>query len=411
MKNITDKFYYLRSEWKKGPEILFFSALLLFLIHTQMFDINWTNKIAVHVMAAVLDIVAVLCVLYAVLVVFQLKKSIPMFLLTAVFMALFLMGWSGWSYYVRSTTAAVFLILMAGGRNYRSILKCFLIVLLGGYFTALLGLALHFSKDLSKTDTYGVGHSCGYIHPNTAALYLFLILLLIWYLFLRNRKLPVLLLFWGAVIPVWFYMKCRTISGLLVCFPLLAMHCEKTLRSEKRMAVRQNSRSWKILMISMPLLFSLLSLFLCRQMEFLTAVFEKTPVWNMACRFVQGGIAFSWYGVTLVGHPIDSSGAIAMELAGYVEPLLFLDNVYISELIYRGLIGAALELMYLSAVNFKCIRTKDLALLTISNVLLLFGLMEHYTIFPAYNFTLIYLFAGQAAPPETAKQGETETVS
>ena len=411
MKNIKDKFHYLQAEWQKGPEILFFSGLLLFLIHTQMFDINWTNKVAAHVMAAVLDIVAVLCGLYAALVVYQLKKSISVFLITALVMALFLMQWSGWSYYVRCTAAAVFLILMAGGRNYRSILKCYLIVLLGGCFTALLGLVLHFSEDLAKTENYGVGHSCGYIHPNTAAMYLFLILLLIWYLYLRNKNLPVFALFWAAVIPVWFYMKCRTISGLLICFPFLAMHCEKTQRSEKQMVVRQNRRSWKIFMISMPFLFFLLSLFLSRHMEFLTGVFEKTPLWNMASRFVQGGIALSWYGVTLTGHPIDSSGAIAMELAGYVEPLLLLDNVYISELIYRGLIGVIPELLYLSAVNLKCIRTKDLALLTISNVLLLFGLMEHYTIFPAYNFTLIYLFAGQALPPETAKQGETETVS
>ena len=156
------------------------------------------------------------------------------------------------------------------------------------------------------------------------------------------------------------------------------------------------NKVWNVCMVAAPFLYFALSLILTRFMEPLTAAFEKTPLWNMASRFVQGGIALSYYGVTLLGHTIDASGAVKMELAGYVEPLLYLDNAYISELVYRGLIGVLLELVFLSAINRKCIRTKNLALLHIANVMLLVGLMEHYTMFPAYNFTLIYLLARPA---------------
>ena len=406
MKKFTEIFQSFRSEWQKGPEILFFSGLVLFLTHTQILDINWKNEFLIRIGAAILDLSAIICVLFFALVLVMWKKHAITFLLAVAAAVLIMMWWPGQSYYIRSTVAGIFLILMADTRNYRKILKCYFFVNLTGFLTAMLGLAFHFTEDLAKTEVYGVGHSCGYIHPNNAAFYLFLMLMLAWYLWLRKKDGITLLLFWLMTIPVWFYMKCRTIVILMAFFPVLVLICHQFEKDEKRVSSMLKNKVWNICMLAAPFLYFALSLILTRFMEPLTATFEKTPMWNMASRFVQGGIALSYYGITLLGHSIDTSGYVGMELAGYMEPLLYLDNAYLSELVFRGLIGVTLELVYLSAVNWKCIRAKDLALLTIANVMLLFGLMEHYTMFPAYNFTLICLFAEMKASVRTVPEQE-----
>ena len=396
MKKFDELFRSFRSEWQKGPEILFYSGLILFLAHTQMLDINWTNEFVCNIGAALLDLAGIIGLLYAALVLVLWKKNIPTYLLTVAAAVLFLLWWPGQRYYVRLTTVEILLILMADTKKYRNILKCYFCIYLTGLIAALSGLALHFTEGFIKAEDYGTGHSCGYTYPNIMAFYLFLILMLAWYLWLRNKNAITLFMFWLAAVPVWTYIKCRTVAVLMVFFPLLVIACGLFEKDQKRVSAMLENKVWNVCMVAAPFLYFALSLILTRFMEPLTAAFEKTPLWNMASRFVQGGIALSYYGVTLLGHTIDASGAVKMELAGYVEPLLYLDNAYISELVYRGLIGVLLELVFLSAINRKCIRTKNLALLHIANVMLLVGLMEHYTMFPAYNFTLIYLLAGPA---------------
>ena len=389
------------TEWKKGPAVLFYSILLLYLAQAHIERAKWVTSPLVLQRGTLPRIAAFLTICYIVAVLIRYRLCIWTVLLgcaLAVVCVTQQRFWMQMRYEVRMVILACALILMAAGKAYRKIAVCYLAVTAAGIALTLAGQLFHFTEDIVLDDPgklmlVGIGHSMGYVHPNTFAKYVFLLCILIWYLWLQRRFLLSALVCWDGALFIWFVSRNRMLTLLLVCFPLLVL-CRRFLcRTEASHLAGIFKKCADLVLIGMPYLLLALSVFLSSHVYGMTIRFQGTSLWTMASRFEQAGIALWKYGIHLFGQSLDLSGQIAMSFNGNQHKLLAVDNGYMFYLLTRGLVYILVLLAVPACVHAKCIREKNSRVLFISCLFLLCGLMEAYPLRVEFNLTFLYLFA------------------
>ena len=300
---------------------------------------------------------------------------------------------SGFLYEVLTT---LLILLLSYGRSFQRMMKTALIIHAATLAAGLAGCLAGFTISYYKFENYGQGFAFGMNYPNTFARMIFIILVLVWALYLKNRKsVLTFLAFWAALIPVFFGAKCRTAAILLFLFPLCALVCntlskEKTEITERRLLPAARIPVW------IPVACWAATMILAACMEPLESLTADTALYNFSVRFIQAGIAIKRYGLSLFPQNLALNGSITAILAGREERLLYLDSCYAYYTLRYGLLFVGVILFWLCIVNRCCIKKKDAALLLIAVFMDIYGMMERVPMMPEHNFMLFYPLAAAA---------------
>ena len=301
-----------------------------------------------------------------------------------------------------SAIMGAFFFLMAYGKNYRKILYCFLGIFTATLLTGLIGLPLGITRDIVKPDRAFGGHSLGIIYPNNWGFIVFALLVLIWYLYLRRKRIFTLILFWATAVFMYKYITCLTIAGLAFGFPIVAIAAEflqDHLRENRDAAEPELSdakgsiprRVLSFILIAMPFIVFGCMMLLCWQMDWVHERFYNTRLESMAMRFVEGGYALRLNGFNLLGKPFQQWDASISNYAQEIE--MIMDSAYVAYLIIRGALWMLFILAWISFAHYRCIRNMEYRLIVISMFFLVLSLMERPGLDAWYNFILFYPFA------------------
>ena len=287
------------------------------------------------------------------------------------------------------------LALMACRKDYRQILMVYLILYAVFLMIGIAGCPLGLTYDVYKYEKYGTGHSLGLVHANTTARFLFQILSLTWYLYLRRRPALTFALFWLACLPVLYIFQCRTVLLLMAAFPFLALAAERASDLGKLSDTSAGRLFMQIGMLTAcaaPFCFFALTVLLSYLPEWLQRT-KGHLFYNLAGRFVQAGLAIRHYGLHLFGQEIDTSGKISQFILGREERLHVIDNAYAAYALQMGMLFMAATLGWLSAANARCLKNRDLRLLLLALLMLVYALTERGGLMIEYNYLFLYPLA------------------
>lgn len=344
--------------------------------------------------------------------------------------ALFLYLCAGMQRNIFDGLMIVILVLFSYGRQFKHILKTSLLCTAATLITAALGLLFGYTAEMAKTGSYGAGFALGMSHPNVWGTYALFILLMVWYLFIRQRSGTIRFCYyalsWGLGVFMIFVPKCRTEALLAFALPVTAVICRALTgwretgpgRQENAGSGRKVSKLRKAILwilILTPVICFLLTVILSAMRGWLVENTFGTYIENFSKRFIQSGLAFKEHGFPLLGETIRFKSGFSETLGGYKFVLYVMDNAYSSFAILRGMIWMVPILIWLTFANWKAAWKKDYVLLAISILFCLLGLMERFAL-DAYNFVYFYPLAIAAGrvfskpPPEEPAKNTSDAL-
>ena len=336
------------------------------------------------------------------------KKNVPLIFTGAVIIALTALFSRRMSTNLYGVVMDVFFCLMAYKKNYRKMLRCIFGAAAVMLLIAGLGIAAGFTMDIKKPLNVSPGHSLGILYPNTWGYIAFLVMLLIWYLYLRRKWILTFLLFWSVSVFMYFYISCRTITGFSLVFPFCAVLTD-WLEERSRNAGKQNKViRWLVTLI--PFISFAVMMTLSMNYLWVHKHFYPTKLLNFAMRFVQGGLYFKTYGLPLVGNPYRSNQITYINVNDSFERVGILDSSFAAYIIMRGMIWMFCTLLWLCLALWKAMKKKDYAIPLLEIFILLFAMMERPGLEMWYNFVMLYPLAKAAQESGIIKTEESETV-
>lgn len=336
------------------------------------------------------------------------RKTVPLVFIAAIILAatgFFSKKMSTNSYGVVMDTV---LITLACGKDFKKLLRITIYVGIVMLIFAAIGVPLGITADLEKPDIFIPSHSLGINYPNTWGYLVFLVLMIVWYLYLRHKPIITFILFWPISVFMYFYILCRTIAGLTVIFPVFALITdliEKKADSKfSDTAINEENKKTGIiawLFIIVPYIAFAFVMFMSYQYEYLHKHFYDGFVRNLSMRFVQGGLFFETYGIPLIGNPYRSNVHTYRNVNGVFEEVGILDSSFASYMIMRGLIWMILILTWLCIAHWKAIKKRDYGIIFLEIIILGFAMIERPGLEMWYNFVLLYPLAKVASKPGT----------
>lgn len=293
--------------------------------------------------------------------------------------------------------------ILVAHKNYRNIVKCVMYASIIALFVACISVFIGYTQERLKPDNINPGRSFGIIYPNTWGYIAFLGIMAYWYLYMQGKPFLTFIVYWIISAFMYYVISCRTIAIMTALFPFIALLANENKQKYSKVPNKRIGLAITIL----PFVFFAITAILCWQYEWVHKYFYNTPLHTMAMRFVQGGMAFREFGVTLFGRPMESNHEMIYYINGVKEVLYVMDNSFASYVILRGAIWMTLCLSWLSYANWKGWKYQDYGILIVSFMLLVFSLMERPGLDTWYNFVLLYPLA-----KETDKIGnQTEMIA
>ena len=283
----------------------------------------------------------------------------------------------------------LFFCLMGSEKRYKMILHTVLALFVFAIMFGLVGMKIGITVDTVKPfRTFG-GHSLGIIYPNHWGSFAFVILVLAWYLFLQNRRVITVILFWSVAVFMFKFITCYTIAGIAFLFPIVSIIAE--LFQKREDSFTDNKKILRVIIVTLPFIIFCIMLILCWQMDWIHDTFYKTPLRSFAMRFVEGGYSIRRNGISLFGHPFKQWDKDMVSYSTEIE--LIVDSAFVCYLIIRGLVAMILTLSWISFTHYKCMKNKDYRLIVISMFMLLFSMMERLGLDAWFNFVMLYPLA------------------
>ena len=183
--------------------------------------------------------------------------------------------------------------------------------------------------------------------------------------------------------------KCRTEAVLALGFPIVAALC-KYLQVKRDKTLFKKISLW-ILILS-PILCLMITIILGEMREWLVVHTFGTYVENFSKRFIQSGLAFKEHGFPIFGEQLRYNSGLSEQLGEFTFILYKMDNAYSTYIILRGMIWMVPALIWLCYSNWRAVKNRDYALITISVLFCLLGLMERYGL-DAFNVSFYYPLA------------------
>lgn len=407
--------------WGQSPGIPYYALLIMFISRSFLEKIQWSNKTVLFYGQQYLKflicwgILLYIC-FFAILHFKRLWLLLPAGFLTNVLMQ----SAAGLNTEMFIFLFTLFAVSASLGKRYEVILRCFLFVALFTLLIAGTGRIFGFTEEVVKPDNISPGHSFGTAHPNNWGYTSFLVLILIWYLYLKDRTKQTFFLFWGSTLFIYFVVSCRTIALFTAVFPFLGLAVEaaesgkkiflmagedlkgerisidvgKTGMSPERVKEKPSITLLEIMASAMPVICFLLTVLLGFHMEWLHRYLYATPLKNMATRFVDSGLLLRHFGIPAFGigwFPFDDVTAI---FGGKTVILRAADNAYSFFAIFRGGLWLLFCLLVLCLAGYRCILRRNCRLLLLSVLMAVFALMERPGLELWYNFMFLYPLSG-----------------
>ena len=300
----------------------------------------------------------------------------------------------------------IFFCVMACGKDYRKIIRCILCVAIVVLIIVGIGVPLGYTADLGKPATDLPGHSLGINYPNTWGYLVFLGLIIFWYLYLQSKHIITFILFWGVSAFMYFYIICRTIAGITLVFPFLAVlvdYIEKIADKKASDGTLKPIKPLRWLFVSSPFLAFAFMMINSMAVDWWYKYYHG-KLRNLAWRFIQGGLYFRTYGLPIVGNPYRSNQYTYVNVQGEFIKVGILDSSFAAYIIMRGMLWLAYTLLWLCIALWKAIKKRDYAIILLEIILLGFAMMERPGLEVWYNFILLYPLA------KVANKVGTETV-
>lgn len=248
----------------------------------------------------------------------------------------------------------------------------------------LLGLV----KEARVYFSYGYSRSLGMAHPNNLAA-LVLNLLMLWgYRNIRKKRHGlVAAVSVVAGLLIWEIAKSRTTFILILGFGVLVL----ILRF---MELSKTTRWLKILKLSTVGVLAITAVLTTYWYRFTGSILQDE---NMAVRFRSGYELTKQYGLHLFGSRIEFIGVQkAWELG---VPAVVLDTAYLNLPISHGIIPTVLFFALIVLLYRRLGKERNYALIMITTVFLVAGLMEKGVFMIMYDFALLAVFAGRKLYP------------
>lgn len=390
-----------RTFWEfyaKETPLPFYIMVGLFALSNMLLVVNYAPGVDTVVATARLIINTVLLWLCPMYLAFNLvmwrMKPVPILLgVGAIALVLLLWNFIGTNDEWFCTVVAAFLALLAYKRDYRMVLKIFLVAHLLTILAGALGLWIGFATPRHKLGSDTVGFSLGLIYPNHLGRMIYMVLTLAWYLWGQKKRTLTTAIFWIMAVVIWKWVECKTVALMLMAFPV-CWWIATLLEGKKAPKVLQ--ALWKGALVISPFLFFAVTYVLGQnrvQIHFATL---HTRLYSLAMRFISAGILFDAYGFPILGQDIHQTNTI-MEVKGdFMYTADIIDNAYIWYLISFGVIIFALVLLWLCLANWKMVKEGDHALLLLSVFMLGYGLIEIVAFQFEHNFIWFYPLAATA---------------
>ena len=390
-------------EIKSSSETVFLALLILHMCVFYEGKINWSaNEMVMTIFGAILQMGTMLAsaafLIYLIIrwkyawntKVFFLVPAIALFVLPIVFNV---NGDTNW--YIALTD--LFFCLMAYGKDYKKILRCFMWTAFAGLLIAAAGLPLGLTVERGKIGMEQ-GFSLGTVYPNTWGQIAFLVLVVFWYLFLQKKRVVTFIIFIATGLFMYFVPECKTIALLSAVFPFLSLLVKPRVHDQTLEASpNKKGRVGHILLSVFPFVCFAVTMILCWQMDWVKKnTYSNYSLVTMGMRFVQGGIAFQHYGFPLIGHTLPNDPSIVSVVNGEAEVLYVVDSAFVTYSLFLGAIWMLWALCWLTYANWKGLKNKDGALVLMSGFIMVFAIMERPGLVASYNFMFLYPLASVA---------------
>ena len=297
----------------------------------------------------------------------------------------------------------IFFCMMACGKDYRKILKCILCVTVAMQIIAGIGMPLGITSDVGKPDTSVPGHSIGIEYPNSWGYLVFLVLALLWYLYLRYKPAITFIIYWAVSAFMYTYITCRTIAGITIIFPFLALavdYIERRIDRKVSEGTFNGNKPLRWIVTAIPYLAFAFMMFSSMQVDWWYKYYHG-PLRNLAWRFLMGGLYFRTYGIPVFGNPYRSNVYTYINVQGEFIKVGILDSSFAAYLIMRGAVWMAYTLLWLCIAHWKALKKRDYAIILIEVIMLGFAMMERPGLDMWYNFIMLYPLAKVISKPGT----------
>lgn len=386
---------------EKSSEPVFLSLFCLFVISELIYTLGWKTEFlgpVWNVYVVLYTVVLWGSAFFLLLIISDWRnlwrRTGLLFLAIAIIVCITVILGNVLTPYMYSFIMGAYFSVMIYGKKYRIILYCLLSFMIVAVLIGYIGLSLGFTVDAVKPDRAYGGHSLGMLYPNEWGLMIFGILLLIWYLFLQNKKIITCIIFWTAAVFMYKYITCQTTAAMSIIFPIIVAVAEVSQEKKKNSTEDNNSRLrnvFRYIIILLPFIFFAIMLLLCWQIDWVHETFYDTPLESFAMRFVEGGYALRLNGVSFLGTELK-------QMSGGIVDYLYdidmkIDSAYIAYMLLRGLPSVIITLLWICVAHFRCLKNIDYRLLIISCFMLLYCTMERPGFDVWYNFVLLYPLA------------------
>lgn len=229
-----------------------------------------------------------------------------------------------------------------------------------------VGLAVGWVNNLTLSFEYAASvPTFGMSHPNLIALVLFSVFILIWYLWLADRPLLTLAIFWIAAGGIWYLTRCRTILLVMGVFPVLYLIARYLLK-------KGNTKVFRLL-ICFPVFFAMLSV-VCMYWLPTQSLFSTNG--NFFLRFSFPWKAVNQYGLSLFG------GAPQADI---------IDNVFLHILVYYGIVPFILITGLLTWVAYRYWENRQFNELFLLTIFIVYSFMENAMIHMPFGFSALLI--------------------
>ena len=399
----------------KSNETAYLVLLSLYVAVFAMLEVGWKRTVETPtdlIRGAMLGLIMWGAALYLVYVIAEWKKlwnNLPRLIIVAVA----ILGLTFWFSRIMTTNLYgvvfdIFFCLMACGKNYKKILTCTGTVALVCLIIAGLGLPLGYTLDVMKPENIHPGHSLGIAYPNTWGFLCFYVLMIVWYLYFRRKKVITFILFGVTAVFMYFYICCRTVALLTIFFPFATVVVDwlENKADEKAVQGATGSVLLKVvrwIVIIMPFLMLGVMLLLSLNLEWVHAHFYYTWFHNLAMRFVVGGLFLRQHGVAFIGNVLQTNVLRFVRVNNEFIEVKILDSSFATYLLMRGILWITYTLAWLCVGMWKAIKKRDFAIPFLSAIILVFAMVERPGLEMWFNFIMLYPLAKVTSKPGTER--------
>lgn len=405
----TEKNIYIQ----KAEAVIFYILLILFMLERLPESLNLTGIYIIRMELVLHNLRSIIvwgCVIYIIFRLILYRKNIIITgLAVAGAILLYYFRYDIMHTELRRCAFISLLLVIAGyGRNYRTILKIYLIAHIAIMILGLIGIPLGITTSCGKIET-NAGTSLGMVYPNQWGGAYFLVIVTAWYLWFKDRPFITALICIISAVPIQIYIRCTTVAMMLAVFPLCSIMMwiiERRQRNVTELSDEKQAGAEVLLIpnraghciaravaVSFPVMCLIITAVLGTMREAIYMLTDRTEFSSIAMRFITAGILFANFPVNLFGYDMNMYPVPVEVYGSYEYSASIVDNSYVYYLLMLGAVWMAVYLAWLSYTGYRSVAAGDMYMFWIILFMTGYGLIELTPFEFEHNYIYFYPLA------------------